>query len=102
MVKKMVALKDGKKVMEFRTAGGSASSPCVGPDNTVYFAGADKKIYALSTLYQRLSNSTIEADVDPASGEKDDGFVIEDGWIISDEVKLRVNGCHDNPGGGSR
>jgi len=45
--RKVYALKDGRKLWEFKTGGEIFSSPCIGPDGIVYIGSDDHKVYAL-------------------------------------------------------
>ncbi len=44
---KVYALKDGKKLWDYKTGDWVISSPCLGPDGTVYVGSHDHKVYAL-------------------------------------------------------
>jgi len=82
------ALKDGKKIWEFETGGMVTSSPCLGPDDTLYVGSHDKSVYALSRPDQMCSGDAGTVPVDRGDGGE---LILEDGWILAGDVRLRVS-----------
>ena len=53
-----VTIKEGKIVWDFQTGGPVDSSPCIGPDGTVYAGSYDGTVYGFSPLKDPLVQQT--------------------------------------------
>jgi outer membrane protein assembly factor BamB len=80
----------GKKKWRFETGGAVWSSPCLGPDGTLYVGSNDKNVYTLAagTVVVQIKE-TLEKE---GSAEKEQ-IVVEDGWVVIAGIKIPT---HDN------
>jgi len=85
------ALKDGKRLWEFKAGAEVLASPCPGPYGMVYVADTGRKLYALREPSRDDISGVPEPCEETVPDRVEEEPVIEDGWLIAGHVKLPVN-----------
>jgi len=74
------------------------SSPCLGPDGTVYLGSQDGALYEI--YFKSLKDRVLQhSESEPDKAETDTLLETDDDWLTIDGVRLRINqGTETFPG----
>ncbi len=72
----------------FNTGGLVSSSPCIGPDGTVYVGSQDGALYEIYSSKDRLLQ---QSESEPDKAETDTILETDDEWLTIDGVRLRIH-----------
>ncbi len=82
------------RAWSYKTGGNVQSRPCMSPDGTIYVGSEDHKVHALRIIDKHTLTDIMDAH--PLPGVDDEGMTIQEGWLIIDGIRLRVNESADS------